>query len=322
MLAQLKSNIGNLSTTDRLGIIRDLFALAEGGYIETTEALDFSLAYKNETEYIVWSELASGINRIYHIIGEESFKEHCKKYALSLFSPLAEKLGWVPLKDEHHSHTFLRSLTLSHAGAYGDVKVIKKAQELFKNMPARLNNRSGGNKKTIHADIRGVVYGIVARNGGEKEWKQFEKLYKTEKMHEEQERYGRALAQFENKKLLAKTLEFAMSKNVRQQDASFILSAVWSNSYGRDITWKFMKKNWKTFLKKYGEGGHFLGRILTPLGSHIKAKDAVDAQKFFKTHQAPGADRTLEQSYERIFSNSAWLASDKKSIKSWLKKYK
>jgi aminopeptidase N len=111
-----------------------------------------------------------------------------------------------------------------------------------------------------------------------------------------------------------------MSKNVRGQDAPFIIGAVWQNSYSRDLTWKFIKKNWKEIIKRYGEGGHFIGRLLSPLGSHIKIKDAIDAKKFFEKNQAPGAERTLEQAYERIASNAAWLKADKKDISNWLNK--
>lgn len=303
----LKIEIENkkLATIDRLGLIRDMFALAEAGYISTTVALDFSLAYKNETEYIVWAELASGINKVYAIFGEEKYK----KYALSLFSPLAKRMTWNHIENENHSQTFLRSLALSNAGSYGDTEVVKYAQKLF----------NGRMKKQIHADIRSTVYSIVAQNGGQKEWDLFKKLYKNETLHEEKERYGRALTQFRNKKLLENTLSFALSKNVRDQDTPFLIGAVWSNTYGRDITWKFIKKNYKEILKRFGVGGHFLSRLLTPLGGHITKKDYGDIKKFFKNNPAPGSTRTLEQALERISSNIAWISADKASVKKWLK---
>jgi len=46
-----KMNLKSLSSIDRLAIIRDLFSLAEAGYIKTSKALEFSLKYKNENEY-------------------------------------------------------------------------------------------------------------------------------------------------------------------------------------------------------------------------------------------------------------------------------
>ena len=311
-LKNLKEEIlnGKLSVKDRLGIIRDMFALAEGGYINTTEALEFSLVYKHETEYIVWSEIAGGINKIANIIGEEKFKNLYDKYVLSLFGHITKEMGWENKKGEEHSQTFLRSLVLSMSAHYGNQKIIKEAQKLFKNKA----------KMPIRADIRGVVYSIVALNGGEKEWKLFEKLYKNETFHEEKDRYARALASFKDKNLLLKTLNFAISGVAKDQDAPFIIVPVWQNIHGRDVTWKFVKNNWKVIVKKFGEGGHFLSRVLSPLGTHIKEKDLKDIKKFFTKNVAPGSARTLEQSYERIESNIAWLKDDKKDIENWLNK--
>lgn len=298
---------GKLSTHDRLGIIRDMFALAEGGYIDTTQALDLALKYKNEDEYIVWAEIASGIDKVAHIISEEKFKGLYDKYALGIFKPIAQRLGWENKTGENNSYTFLRNLALSHAALYGDKETINKAKILFK-------------EGKLPADLRSVVYGIVAREGGLKEWKVFENMYKNATLDEERDRVGRALSVFKDKSLLSKTLMYALSENVRAQDAPFIIGSVWQNRYGRYMTWKFIKKNWSIITKRYGEGGHFLGRIISSLGSHIMVKDAIDAKKFFKTHNAPGADRALEQSYEKIYSNAAWLRSDKTSIKKWLEK--
>ncbi len=316
-LIKLKQEIveGKMHVHDRLGIIRDLFALAEGGYINADVALDFSLSYKNEKEYIVWAELASGIDRIYHVMysaekENSKEKELYKKYALTFFSPLAEQMSFEKKKGEHNTHTFLRNLALAHAGLYGDKKIIKKAKEMFVN----------SKKKALPADIRSTIYGIVGRSGGVKEWKIFENIYLTSKLDEEKDRAGRALAQFSDKTLLARTLTFTMSKSVRMQDAPFILGTVWSNSRGRDLTWQFVKHNWVKLLKIYGEGGHFLSRLISPLGTHTSMKDAKDIEKFFKKNNAPGAARTIEQSLEKIYSNASWLASDKTKIKKWLEK--
>jgi puromycin-sensitive aminopeptidase len=311
-LIQLEKEVREkkLSTRDRLGLIRDMFALAEAGYIPTTDALEFSLAYKNETEYIVWSELALGISRVYNIISDEKWKEVYKKYAHSLFAPLAKRMTLDKKDGEEHADTFLRSLAVSYAAWSEDSHAITEAQKRFKNKA----------KNPIHADIRNCVYSIVASHGGEKEWNEFKKLYLKEELHEEKDRYGRALTQFKDKVLLEKTLHFALSKDVRTQDAPFLIVQVWQNTYGRDLAWKFIKQNWPTILKQYGEGGHFLSRLLSPLGTHTKTKDILDAKKFFTTHAAPGSDRTLEQAYERMYSNVEWLKEDGKRIQAWLKK--
>ncbi|HLP86970.1 MAG TPA: M1 family metallopeptidase [Candidatus Paceibacterota bacterium] len=300
---------GTLSTKDRLGIIRDLFALSEGGYISTDVALEFALNYKNEDEYIVWVEIAGGIGRVYNLIADEEYSLEFRKYALSLFSPLAKQMGFNKKKNEKHSDTFLRSLALSQSAFYGDKEIIKEATEIFKT-----------SKSKIHADIRSTIYNIVARNGSTKEWNLFEKLYKEETLQEEKDRLGHALASFKDENLIKKTLSFIFSDNVKDQDAPFLLGMVWQKKEGRYLAWQFVKNNWKIILKKYGEGGMFISKLISPLGNHTKLKDLQDAKKFFAKNPAPGAERTLEQAYERIESNAAWLRDDKKYIKNWITK--
>ncbi|MBK5215669.1 MAG: M1 family metallopeptidase [Candidatus Pacebacteria bacterium] len=305
---ELKKN--SLSTRDRLGIIRDLFALAEGGYIKTDIAMSFALNYKNEKEYIVWAEIASGIRRVYNLISTESVSNKCKNYALSLYSPLAEKMGFEKISGEKNSNTFLRNLAISQAAFYGDKKIINKAIKLFKNR-----------KETpIRADMRSIIYSIVAANGIEKDWKIFEKLYRDEKMHEEKERFGYALTAFKNKDLLKKTLAFAISGEVRDHDVSSMIAMVWQNKNGQELAWNYVKNNWNMLLKKYGEGGHFISRIIGPLGTHATLKDLKDAKKFFAKNATPGAERALKQSYEKIESNAAWIKDDIKIIQKWLAK--
>lgn len=311
-LDYLKQEIikGLLPSSDRLGIIRDLIALAEGGYIKTSEVFEFSLAYRNEKEFIVWSELSYAINKLWNIIKGEKFADKYKRYALSLFSPIAKEITFYKKQKEKHSDGFLRNLVIAQSAFYGDKDIIKEAKKIFAN---RLI-------KPIDADIRETIYNIVAQNGGEKEWKIFKDLYTKEVLQEEKGRYMRALGYFKNKELLSKTLSLALSKEVLSQDAPFLIAVAWKNQYGQSLTWQFLKKNWKTILKNYGEGGYLLSRMMEVSGNHTTLKDLKDFKKFFKNNAAPASQRTIIQSYERIESNIAWLKDDKKDIETWLNK--
>ena len=56
------------------------------------------------------------------------------------------------------------------------------------------------------------------------------------------------------------------------------------------------------------------------LNKSAKKADLKDAKKFFSKNVAPGAERTIEQAYEKIASNIAWIKDDKKDIENWLDK--
>ncbi len=298
-----------LSAPDRLGIIRDLFALSEAGIIPTTNALEFLSAYKNETNYIVWVEIATGLSRLEQLLAKTGAKDILHKFIIELFSGLLSRLGWSKKKGELHSDSLLRSLTIYRLGKSGHKKVIENARKYF-NLVKR--------DKHIDPDIRGAVYGIVAFSGGMKEYSDLTKLYKKETLHEEKNRIGHALGEFQNTKILKLVCGFALSKTVRTQDTISILSGVGANPMGRDIWWSFLQKNWKTFVSRYGEGGLALARAVRAIGASAEEKHLTSFKKFFKTHEAPGAKRAIDQVLERLEGNILWLARDGKKIQEFL----
>jgi len=295
-----------LSPRDRLGIIRDLFALAEAGTISTTDALEFLPAYKNEDNYTVFVEIATGLARLEQLLPENKLLQ---KLSLDLFSPVAHKLGWMKKKNEAHADTLLRSLAISRAGRAGNKKVIAEARKKFQLILTG---------KKVSPDIRGAVYSIVATYGGTKEFNQFINLYKKETLHEEKNRIGGNLGDFKNPRLLEKACEFAMSKFVRRQDTMGILSSVGANPLGRDIWWSFIQKNWKTLVSRYGEGGLNLARVVKAISGSAEQKHLNSFKKFFATHPAPGASRAITQVLERLEGNIVWLKRDKKKIEKFL----
>ncbi len=309
MLADLHEPIRSkkLSAVDRLGLLRDAFALAEAGELPTTQALELSKAYINEDDYTVWVNLASGLSEVKGLIYGQKCYPQFKEYCRMAFGKVGRQLGWSAKKDEGHTRALLRSLVLSQLASNDDKGTLKKGLEFYKKA------------KSIPADIRAVVYQITAQNGGVKEHADFTKRYKTETLSEEKNRIGRALGQFRNISLLKKTLEFAISEDVRIQDTAGIFMAVWANPMGPKIAWEFTKKNWATLLKRYPASGHMLNRFIKPAANFVRAKDAKDVEQFFKKHPAPGAERSVQQVLEKINSNDLWLNREGKNIENWLK---
>ena len=308
LLEKLKMPVQNkiLSARDRLGIIRDLFALAEAGTIPTTDALSFLDAYKTEDNYTVWLELASGLARLEQILAKTKSKDKLNALSLELFSPLAHKLGWEKKKNEAHTDALLRSLSISRAGRAGDKKIIAEAKKKFVLM------QKG---KKVNPDIRGAVYSIIATHGAMLEYRALVAKYKKETLHEEKNRIGNALGDFTQDKVLCEVSHFAFSPDVRIQDTVGILSGIGANSLGRNIWLKCLKYNWETLLSRYGDGGHTLGRLVKAISGSAEEKHLKSFKQFFATHDAPGAKRAIEQVKERLEGNIAWLKRDGKKIK-------
>jgi hypothetical protein len=308
MLLALRNPIKakKLPAIDRLALIRDAFALAEAGELPTVRALELVEAYENETDYTVWIELLSGLSSLRNLLYGQSYFASFEKYCLKILNKIGKEVGWQAKKGEGHTAGLLRSLILQQLVSFNQDQALQKGRQLYRTA------------KNVPADIRSVVYQAVAQTDSKKDYDKFISKYKTEQLSEEKNRIGRALGQFTDSALLKKTLEFAMSANVRIQDTAFIFMSVWGNPKGKKIAWEFTKKNWQSLLKKFPASGHMLNRFIKPASSFISSKDAKDVAAFFKKHSAAGAERAVQQVLEKIYSNDAWFKRDSTQIEKWL----
>ena len=296
-----------LKTRDRLGLIRDVFALAENGRYSTPESLAFVRNYTSEDEYVVWATISGGLAKIHSIFTHERFIKAYERHVLGMFVDIGKKMTW-DRKPKSHSDALLKVLVLEALSKYGDEKTISQAQKMFASI---------GHKNPIPADLRGVVYNTVAKYGGSKEYAKLMKMYKAETLHEEKNRIGRALGHFRQKALLQKTLNFAISKDVRPQDCVRMVGVVTMNPEGTDLAWSFIKKNWKLFRERYS-GSRELSYLLEPMGVSTSVNRAKDIEAFLKKNPTPGTERTVQQVLEHIYSNAAWLKRDRTAIRNFL----
>ncbi len=301
-----------LMPLDRLGLIRDAFALAESGDLPTVQALELCHAYENETDYTVWVEILSGLGAVSNLLFGQKCYKNFNNFCRKLTKKIIKTVSWSAKTNEPHTRGLLRSLVLYNSGSFGENAVISRANYLF--------DQWMNKGKAVKPDLRGIVYNLAAENGGLRQHKFLINKYKAESLHEEKNRIGRALGKFKDDRLVAKALEFALSKHVRHQDTPGIFASAWSNPYGRQEAWMFTKKHWKNIAERYPSSGHMLSRFIKPASLLSGGKAALEINTFFKKHRPPGVKRAITQVLEKIHSNSQWLKRDSTKIENWLKK--
>lgn len=176
-------------------------------------------------------------------------------------------------------------------------------------------------KQSLPADLRMACYRAVLQSANNEVYEEMLNLYRATDLHEEKDRISRALGSISNVELLQKVIQFAMSDEVRAQDAVFVIASVAINPLGRDLSWTFFKENWKILLNQY-QGGFLLTRLVKHLTENFASDEkAAEIENFFKAHDFPGTERTVQQSIETIKLNTAWLQRDLAKITEYLKNY-
>jgi len=163
------------------------------------------------------------------------------------------------------------------------------------------------NRQTLRPDLREVIFSLVAWTGDQKIYNTLIQIYKKAPSQEEKLRVLAGLCNFRNEKLLLKTLEFSMTKEVRSQNIALPIIRISGNPYGKKILWPWLKKNWKPLSKKFGMGNPLANRIVGTISLVTDASMEKEIRQFFKKNPTPGTEMTLEQTLERLRIHSQFL---------------
>ena len=309
---RLGEAVGSMSlpATDRLGLQNDAFALMRAGSLSPATFLALAENYRGENHVSVWSDLASNLGSFDNIIGGQAYYDLFPPFAQGIFREAAQGMGWDAREDEGHMDALLRTTLLGNLGAYGDEATIREAQSRFDRFLER--------PESLPPDLRGTVFSLTAQAGDSDTFDTFLQLEEATDLQEEKIRRLRALTRFEQKDLLQKTLELTLSPRVRSQDTVSLVIGVSMNRHGGDLAWEFIKDNWDEFNRRYGAGGFAIMHLVSIVGRFTTLEHAADVEDFFDEHPAPGAQRTIQQSLERIRINARWLEVRGAEAGEWL----
>jgi puromycin-sensitive aminopeptidase len=133
---------------------------------------------------------------------------------------------------------------------------------------------------------------------------------------EEYYRFFNALSAFAAPELRSRTLKYALSNDVRSQDAPQLLAQLLGSS-SQDETWEYVKKDWTSIAAKFGAFQGLPG-IVNGLSGYCTAERATEIKQFFTDHPVPEAARSLQLSLERISSCVAVKGRQSAAFNTWL----
>jgi len=116
--------------------------------------------------------------------------------------------------------------------------------------------------------------------------------------------------------LLERTLNFAISPEVRSQDALQLVTSVLGNPAGRKVAWDFIQQHWQELEKA---GGPFASaEVVRATSVFCDAGMRDQVTDFFSAHKVAAAERTYKQSLERINNCIQLKSSQEPQLASWL----
>jgi aminopeptidase N/puromycin-sensitive aminopeptidase len=302
-----------LTPAERIRLLSDIWASVQvsrepiGDYLAVAQGLQ-----KDRTSAVL-SEMISQLDYIGEHLVNDSDRESYDLWVRQLLAPAAKDVGWEPKPGESPDQNSVRA-RLMHAMGYTARDPETEA------VARKLTDQAMQDPSSVDRELLFAVLPIAARNGDSALYDTILARVKSAKSPEEDFLYRQMLTFFSDPKLLQRTLEYAISPDVRSQDSLTVISSVMRNPAGTKLAWDFVRAHWNEIVNLGGAFGG--GTIVENTRSFCDRGMRDEVKDFFTTHQAPASERALKQSLERINYCVDLKAQQGTQLASWLQTHR
>jgi aminopeptidase N len=293
-------------------LINDEWALVRAGQHPIGQFLALAQGFRNDAVRQIVQAIGEPVEYLSNRIITDADRNAFRAWAGDQFRPLFMKLGWSAKPGEDDETKSMRNTVLNGIGYVArDPLVLRQAAEL-----AQQYMKDPG---SVDANVAGTALNLAALEGDGKLYDEYVAQMKAAKSPEQLSRYLEALTNFRQPELTRRTLEMALSPEVRSQDMFEVLARAMFNPESRDVSWPFMKAHWGEIEKKTAGGlGFGFGMFAS---SFCSEQDKKDVQDWFAQHPDPGSSRTLRQGLERVDDCMRMKQLQGENLASWLKQH-
>jgi aminopeptidase N len=310
--AMAKDAESELSPAERIMLPSDVWASIRVGREKIGDYLAVAEGLRTDRSRPVLGPLMEQLDFIGRYLVNDADRDSYREWVRRLFTPTAADVGWQSKPGEDADREGLRADLLRTLGTTARDPEIEA-------LARRLADRALDDPSSVNHALARAAFVVAARRGDEAFYNRIKERLKTAKTPEEVIMYQQSLTQFADPVLFEKTLEFAISPEVRSQDTALLLSFAMQNPDGEKPAWEFVRSHWEK-IRSLGEelaGIYIVGSA----GSFCDASLRDQLQDFFATHHDPTSERTLKQSAERINDCVDLKAQQGGQLSGWLQQH-
>ncbi|HWC68277.1 MAG TPA: M1 family metallopeptidase [Acidimicrobiales bacterium] len=278
-----------LSTVERYNLVDDTWAAVVAGATGAASFVELARGFTEETELAVWRTLLAGLGWCDRLL-DGAPRQRLQEYVRELVRPALSRLGWAPGPDDDDLTRELRGLLVRAAAVLGqDADAQARARELFE---AQLTDPA-----RVDPPLAAAAIAVAAATGGAADFERFVAKARDASNPQEQLRYLYALAEFPDAELFERVLDFALSSDVKTQNAPFLLARCIANRDHGERAWRRVRQNWDHANEAFPNNS--IVRMVDPVRFLCRPEQQADVAAFFREHEIPQAAKTLQQVLER-----------------------
>jgi aminopeptidase N/puromycin-sensitive aminopeptidase len=298
----------DLSPAERVQLLFDAWAQVRVDRAKVGEYLALAQALKSDPTRAVTDQFRQELEYISDHLTSEADRSAYQAWVRQTFAPVGDQLGWTPQANDSEEQRARRADLLILVGGVGhDPKLLELSRQLTEKA------LSG---EAVDPTLLYPALSIAARSGDAALYDQLQKRAQSASSPEASLRYLMTLADFRAPTLVQRSLEYAVSPQVRSQDAPFLIGALLQNADTQDQAWDWVRQHWSQVETKLTNFS--MGSVVSSAGTFCDARHKQQVQQFFTEHPIATAQRTLQQSLEFIDDCTDLRAQQEPNLASWL----
>ena len=298
-----------LSPAERISLQNDIWASVRVGREPVGDYLAFAQGLQNDRTRAVLEDVLGRIDYIGQYLPNDSDRDSFRMWLRQFLTPIMKEVGWEPKPNESDEQRTLRSRVLTALGQDArDPDALAEARTIA--------DRALADPASVDHQLAGSALGVAAIKGDADFYDKVMAALKNPKSPEEYYAYFFTLPQFTDPKLLQHTLDFAISPDVRSQDALQLITGVLGNQDGEKLAWDFIRRHW-TEIEKAG-GPFASAQVVGATSGFCDAGMRDQVTEFFNAHKIAAAERTYRQAIERINNCIDLKSQQEPQLASWL----
>jgi aminopeptidase N/puromycin-sensitive aminopeptidase len=271
--------------------------------------LAFAQGLQSDRNRAVLQDVLGRLNYIGQYLVNDNDRDAFRTWLRGYLTPAVKEIGWEPKTGESDEQRTLRAGLLNSLGYDArDPDALAEARKIA--------DKALADPSSVDHELAGGALPLAAINAGSDFYDKLMTGLKNPKSPEEYYLYFFTLPNFTDQALLQRTLDYAVSPDVRSQDALGLVTSVLANPAGQKLAWDFIRQHWPEIEKA---GGPFASaQVVGATGVFCDAAMRDQVTEFFSAHKIAAAERTYKQSIERI-NNCVDLKSQQETqLASWL----
>jgi aminopeptidase N len=296
-----------LTPPERIGLLGDRWALMRAGQGTVGEFMDLVLALKTDPNASVIDGALSRVDAIEAQIATDAEGERLQAVVRREFGPVYTALGG-PAKHEPYEHAELRETLFEVLGEAKDPAVLAEAESLTRQLLA--------GQKPADPTLADAAVLLTSPSG---DTERYDRMLRAARNAGDPD-FKRAaldvLTRFQSRALVERTLEFALSGEVRNQDSWVLIALLLERRETQDQAWEFVVQHWEEIERRATENSG--ARIVEAAGSFctVAKRDAVAG--FFRAHPVESSQRTLAKALDSIDDCIRLRAAQEPELRQWL----